>query len=284
MSSFTGLQIDGFAASYEGVERTPVFTDVSLSIAPGQIVGLFGPNGCGKSTLLRCIAGTKQTEGGQIFFSQHQSESGTQPLDIAVIPQNYRESFLSWTNLRHNILLTLPKPFRNRAAHLQHIEAIRDALGFDLDLGLRPHQCSGGMLQQAAIVRAFAGNARVLLADEPFSALDVELASKARKAMRRMVSEREMAGLIVLHDLQDVVEVCDKVLVIPDKPFTTGVASTDKGVHRARLMTNRRTHGRNAANSSLMELAAEVLRPVPTTVPSTSRSQSNNTVVEVKHD
>ena len=226
------LIVESLSAAYErNGSALEVFRSVSFSVRPGEVLGLFGSNGCGKSTLLRAIAGLKTTQNGRVHLPVNQgSRQG-----LAVLPQDFRASFFNWASLKKNIRLTLPNPIRNWRQHGDAIERMKQEFGIDLDMRLRPQACSGGMLQQAAMIRAFASEPKVLLADEPFSALDINVASKLRRVFARLVKAKGVVVLAVLHDLEDIVEVCDRVLVIPKPPFST---NREESYHHARIIKN----------------------------------------------
>lgn len=214
----SGLIVGNLSASYSNSGGTVgVFQSVSFAVEPGSILGIFGPNGSGKTTLLKVIAGLKEPGEGKIELPAQNGEGGR----VASIPQDFRASFFEWANLEHNLVLTSSLfPSQPRKA----TRTVRDAaseLGLNLDLSLRPNECSGGMLQQAAIIRAFQNNPSLILADEPFSALDVHVAAAVRSSFRGMVKQRGVAAVVVLHQLQDLADVCDEVLVIPGRPYST---------------------------------------------------------------
>ena len=214
----TGLIVQNLSASYrDAKEPTDVFQSVSFLVESGKILGLFGPNGSGKTTLLKVVAGLKPAEEGVVALPMRGGEPGS----VATVPQDYRSSFFEWANLEHNLALTsVLLPSRPREA-VRITRALCVELGLGLDLSLRPRKCSGGMLQQAAMIRAFQNAPSLILADEPFSALDFNVAATVRSSFRRMVKKRGIAAVVVLHQIQDLAEVCDEVLVIPGRPFST---------------------------------------------------------------
>lgn len=212
------LLVKDICAWFENEDgKVSVFWGVSFQVKPGEIIGIFGPNGCGKSTLLRTIVGIHPTMTGEIQLPARNSGES----QISMIPQRYRESFFDWASLKMNLLMTFPNAIKENKKNRQLVEQIKGELDLDLDLRLRPNQSSGGMVQQAAMIRALANDPDMLIADEPFSALDVEVASRIRRSFRKTVKNRNVVALIVLHDLESILEVCDKVLVIPGKPFST---------------------------------------------------------------
>jgi len=207
-SAETGLEAMALGARYPAIE---VFRDVSFRVEPGTCLGIIGPNGCGKSTLLDTLAGIRPPDSGRVVRSDR----------LAYVPQNYRQSFVRWASLETSLLLTAPRPVADREAHRRTLSAAATELGIDVDLRLRPAACSGGMLQQAALLRALWRPAPVVLMDEPLSALDVEVSRRLRPKIRRLIAERRACAVVVLHHPDEVLDLCDRVLVVPDRPFST---------------------------------------------------------------
>lgn len=228
------LQVSGLAAWYGiGENQKDIFQYLDFTVSAGRILGLLGANGSGKSTLLRVLAGIHEEKKGFIGLPKHD-------LPVAYIPQNFRESFFPWASLQNNILLLLPQPRQNHQRHLDAIRETMQVVGIDLDLSLRPRQCSDNQLQQAALLRALANPAAVLLADEPFSAMDLEAARRIRPGLQRLVQQRKMAVVLALRDLEDIVEICDDVLAITACPFSS--RSDIPGVAQVHLFHNEIRH------------------------------------------
>lgn len=227
------LAIRGLGAWHgAGEARREAFADLSLSVEPGELLAVFGPNGCGKTTLLRALAGLHPPGAGRVA----RPEVRGRPLRVAMVPQSHRASFFGWASLRLNIAMGCAETFSRLREGLARADALRDELGLDLDLSLRPRACSDGMLQQAGLLRAFCRQPDLLLADEPFSSLDIDVARVFRRAMRETVTRRAVVAVVVLHDIESVVEIADRVLVIPGRPYSS---EAREGFARAVVLENR---------------------------------------------
>jgi ABC-type nitrate/sulfonate/bicarbonate transport system ATPase subunit len=207
-----GIEIDHASAWFgSGADRKPVFSDFNLLVRPGEIVGIVGPNGSGKSTLLRTLVGMQRDREGLFAL----------PCRAAYIDQIYSAAFFNWCSLRTNLVLSQKDPFARRGEHNKRIGALMRHLDLDIDLDKRPNQSSGGTLQQANILRALLTEPDCLVADEPFAALDVSVSRRIRASLRRFVKESNIPAIFVIHSPDEVLELCDTIIVIPDKPFTS---------------------------------------------------------------
>jgi len=226
-----------------------VFNDVSFDVFSGEILGILGGNGTGKTSLLKAVAGLTNKSGGSIFSANNSSFSW--------VPQDYSESFFHWTSLINNIHFAVSRNVKDLHKQKSCIYAVRDSLKINLDLKLRPSKCSGGMLQQAALIRALCNDSQVLLADEPFSALDLNIKKTVRRRFREIIKERGLAAIIILHDLEDIASLCDKVLVIPGRPYSSEVKA---GMETIRIIPNKKTNFFNLDESiSILSVAEQFL-------------------------
>ena len=195
----------------------PVLQDVSLTLKEGEIVGLIGRSGCGKSTLLRIISGlTRQTAGDVSFCGQ----PVTGPYDgTAMVFQSF--ALFPWLNVLDNVEIGLrahgtpPEESRKQA-----IAAI-DVIGLDGFELAYPKELSGGMRQRVGFARALVVQPKMLLMDEPFSALDVLTAETLRTDLLDLWSEGRMPTksiLMVTHNIEEAVLMCDRILVLSSNP------------------------------------------------------------------
>lgn len=194
-----------------------VLKGVSLRILSGESLGILGASGVGKSTLLQIMAGLLVPAAGTVHIA---GVPVTKPVQDATV-MFQRPALLPWASLLDNVLLPARltgRLRRDRAAI--RVEALRilDEVGLADRIDAKPHQLSGGQQQRAALARALASAPRILLLDEPFSALDSEMRSALRADVRRLVRERGLTLVIVTHDLADVAALADRAIILGGRP------------------------------------------------------------------
>jgi NitT/TauT family transport system ATP-binding protein len=206
-----GLRIDALSFAY-GDE--PVLRHVALEVSEGQFLSLLGPSGSGKSTLLRLIAGLEKPTRGRIAWKG--VEITGPDIDRAVVFQNY--SLFPWFTAEINVALAVAKahPDFTRA---QGRELARDYLsrvGLGEAAGKYPFQLSGGMCQRAAIARALALEAPVLLMDEPFGALDPINRGKLQDLLVEVwkSSSPRRTIVFVTHDIDEAIYLGERVVLL----------------------------------------------------------------------
>ena len=197
-------------------DRVSAVRDVSFDVAPGEFVCLVGPSGCGKSTLLNMMAGLDKPDSGEILIDGH--PVGRAGPDRAVLFQE--PALFPWMSVIRNIefalkLIDVPKEDRHdRAMHwLQKVHLARFA-------GAQPHELSGGMRQRAALARALACDPEVLLADEPFAALDAQTREILQNELQAVWSETRKTFVFVTHNVREAVFLADRVLLMSAPPGT----------------------------------------------------------------
>ncbi|QUS37298.1 ABC transporter ATP-binding protein [Falsirhodobacter algicola] len=215
------LQIDGVTRHHPGAPA-PALRDVSLHLAPGEVLGIVGESGSGKSTLARVAAGLHRPEAGQVRLEGqdiHASPAALRAARRAV--QMVFQDPLGSLDPRWRVGRIVAEPLHldpaalRGAARRARIAAALEEVGLPADAATRfPHQFSGGQRQRIAIARALMPRPRLLIADEATSALD---AAVQRQILRLILDLRAAQGLAVLfitHDIAVVDEVCDRVAVL----------------------------------------------------------------------
>ncbi|MGB9692787.1 MAG: ABC transporter ATP-binding protein [Candidatus Sumerlaeaceae bacterium] len=197
-----------------GFNQVAALGPLSLTIDSREFFAILGPSGCGKSTLLNVIAGFEKSDTGEVRLD---GKLVRQPgPDRAVVFQE--PGLMPWLTVRENIEYGLklqglsPAERRDRAMHylkMVHLSKYADA---------RPHELSGGMKQRVSIARALALEPRILLMDEPFSALDAQTRDLLHDELQRIWIETHVTVIFVTHNINEAVYLADKILIMTAPP------------------------------------------------------------------
>ena len=199
----------------------PVFESVSLDVGEREIVCLLGGSGCGKSTLLRVLGRVEKQEGadyaGEVRLGGEPLEA-PHPRTALVFQQ---PSLLPWLNAARNVGFGLDfkhQPRIDKATLQRRVQDALVAVGLGTQGGLYPAQLSGGMAQRVALARALAREPQLLLADEPFSALDAITRAEMQELLVDVVHRWHTAALLVTHDIDEAILVGDRILLMGGQP------------------------------------------------------------------
>jgi NitT/TauT family transport system ATP-binding protein len=221
-----------FATTGREADYTAV-RNASLAVEDGEFVALVGPTGCGKSTLLNIAAGLLAATGGRI------SSFGA---PVAGINRNaaymfQADALLPWLDARSNVALGL------ELRGIRKKEAAERAAGWLERVGLAPHarrfphQLSGGMKKRVALAQVLVTEPRILLMDEPFSALDVQTRQLMENELLEIWSSDRKSVLFVTHDLEEAISLSDRVIVLSAGPETRPIAEFAVDLPRPRDVT-----------------------------------------------
>jgi len=184
-----------------------------LAAAPGELIALLGPSGCGKTTALRALAGLERVDSGSILIDGRDvTDEPTNRRDLGMVFQSYSlfPHLTSGQNVEFGLRMrrVAPAERRRRAA------AALELVGLDHHAGRYAHQLSGGQQQRVALARALVTEPRVLLLDEPLSALDAKVRVQLRDEIRRIQTELGITTFFVTHDQEEALAVADRVAVM----------------------------------------------------------------------
>ena len=195
-------------------EEVHVLERVNFEVADGEFVCLVGPSGCGKSTLLNIIGGFLKCTRGQAIV-EGQPVTGPDPRRIFVFQEN---GVFPWLTVQENIGFGLLQKTRDeRAGIVAHYVDMVGLGGFERSY---PRELSGGMKQRVEIARALAANPDIIYMDEPFGALDFITRLKMRADLVRIWQSEKKTILFVTHDIEEAVQLADRVLVMSRRPAT----------------------------------------------------------------
>lgn len=194
-----------------------VLDDIDLTLREGEIVGLLGRSGSGKSTLLRLIAGLSRPAGGSISYLGRAVEAP--PPGVAMVFQGF--ALFPWLTVLENVEIGLEALGLPREEIRRRSLAAIDLIGLDGFESAYPRELSGGMRQRVGFARALVVHPKILLMDEPFSALDVLTAETLRTDFLDLWSEGQLpikGVILVTHNIEEAVLMCDRVLVFSTNP------------------------------------------------------------------
>ncbi len=204
------LELKNVSKGFGGAD---VVHDFTLDIEKGTLVSFLGPSGCGKTTTLRMIAGFEQLDRGTIQLDG---------ADITAIPPNRRDigmvfqAYALFPNktVRDNIAFGLRMKKTPKSEISKKVDKVLDMVRLQETANRYPHQLSGGQQQRIALARALAVEPRILLLDEPLSALDAEVRVALRAEIRRIQSELAITTVYVTHDQEEALSISDEVVVM----------------------------------------------------------------------
>nr|WP_294677786.1 ABC transporter ATP-binding protein [uncultured Blautia sp.] len=209
------LNVRDVCLSYHTLSgETPALSHISFDLMPGEFLAVVGPSGCGKSTLLNLIAGLLTPESGYITLDGRPVVSG----DPAVGYMLQKDHLLEWRTIYRNVLLGLEIRHQLTPENLEKAEKMLSAYGLDHFRDARPSQLSGGMRQRAALIRTLVLEPRLLLLDEPFSALDYQTRLTVSDDIGRILRSSGKPAILVTHDISEAISMADRVLILSKRP------------------------------------------------------------------
>ena len=193
--------------------QTTIFTDIDCEIGKGEFVTLLGPSGCGKSTLLRCIAGLTEVDGGQILLdSQDLVPLSPQKRGIGMVFQSY--ALFPNMTAAQNVAFGLRMQKVGKDDSARRVQEALAMVELDQHAERYPHQLSGGQCQRVALARSLVTRPRLLLLDEPLSALDARIRKHLREQIRSIQQELGLTTIFVTHDQEEALTLSDRIFLM----------------------------------------------------------------------
>lgn len=219
MASRPTITVEGLGKTFAGARggsATTVFSDIYFGVDEGEFVCLIGHSGCGKTTLLNILAGLdKPTAGGVIVEG---AEVVGPSLDRAVIFQGH--ALMPWLSVMGNIAFAARSryPNKTKAEIAAHCQKYIDLVHLTGSEHKKPSELSGGMKQRVGIARAFAVEPRILLMDEPFSALDALTRGSLQDELTAICRETHQTSFMITHDIDEAILLADKIILMTNGP------------------------------------------------------------------
>jgi len=204
------LSIQGLHKSYGS---TSIFTDINCEIAKGEFITLLGPSGCGKSTLLRCIAGLTGVNGGQVLLDgEDLVPVAPQKRGIGMVFQSY--ALFPNMTVQQNVAFGLRMQKVKSSEAEQRVKEVLALVELNDFANRYPPQLSGGQCQRVALARSLVTRPRLLLLDEPLSALDARIRKHLREQIRNIQQEMGLTTIFVTHDQEEALVMSDRIFLM----------------------------------------------------------------------
>ena len=211
------LKFDDVSLIYHSPEgETNAIQRVNFSVYEGEFISIIGPSGCGKTTLLSMVSGLLKPSAGTILLEGNPVLKPSS--EIAYMLQ--RDQLFPWRNIFQNVCLGLEIKGKKNKENLDEINRLLKKYGLWDFCRAKPSQLSGGMRQRVALIRTLAVHPKLLLLDEPISALDYQTKLSVCDDVSAIISTEKKTAILVTHDISEAISLSDRVVVLSKRPAT----------------------------------------------------------------
>lgn len=219
---------------------TQVFGDVWFNVRQGEFVCLVGHSGCGKTTLLNILAGLDEASSGIVIVEDREVDGPS--LDRAVIFQGH--ALLPWLTAARNIEFAVKSrwPDKSKSELQAHCQRYIDLVHLTGSENKKPAQLSGGMKQRVGIARALAIEPRILLMDEPFSALDALTRGSLQDELLSIINETQQTSFMITHDIDEAILLADRIVLMTNGPEARVCEIVENSLPRSRKRGDMHKH------------------------------------------
>lgn len=200
----------------DGKSETEIFGDVWFNVQKGEFVCLIGHSGCGKTTLLNILSGLDEASDGVVLVAD--KEIAGPSLDRAVVFQTH--ALMPWMTAMQNIAFAVESrwPEKSKKEVMEQVQKYIDLVSLTGAEDKRPSQLSGGMKQRVGIARAFSIEPKIMLMDEPFSALDALTRGSLQEELLTICKETHQTVFMITHDIDEAILLADKIVLMTNGP------------------------------------------------------------------
>ena len=184
--------------------------NLTFNLKEGEFIGIVGPSGCGKSTILSILCGLEEKTDGSINYLKNNN--------IGYMLQ--QDCLFEWRNVLNNCLLALELKKELNDTSKKYVINLLETYGLKDFINSYPNDLSGGMRQRVALIRTLATKPDILLMDEPFSALDYQSRLKISDDIYKILKKEKKSMIMVTHDIAEAISMCDKIIVLSNRPAT----------------------------------------------------------------
>ena len=209
------LELKDVCLTYQTLKtETLAIKDVSFSVNSGEFISIVGPSGCGKTTILSMISGLLPTSSGEIVID---GEVVTK-VSTNVGYMFQRDNLFEWLSVYDNILIGSKINHKKNCLSPEKIKILLNKYGLAEFEKSKPRELSGGMRQRVSLIRTLALNPKILLLDEPFSALDYQTRLAVQNDIYEIIKSEHKTAILVTHDISEAISMSDKVIVLTKRP------------------------------------------------------------------
>nr|WP_106783980.1 ABC transporter ATP-binding protein [Lysinibacillus timonensis] len=194
---------------------TEALRDINLTINKGEFVSFIGPSGCGKTTLLSILAGLFPPTAGKV---QIEEQDVYENADLSIGYMLQQDYLFPWKTIEENVTLGLKLLNKNKESSFEIATKLLNNVGLPSVEKKYPRELSGGMRQRVALARTLAVDPKILLLDEPFSALDYQSKLKLEDLVHKLMKEYGKTTVLVTHDIGEAIAMSDRVFLFSAKP------------------------------------------------------------------
>lgn len=213
----TLLELKNIGLTYQTLKsETEAIKNINLSVNNGEFISIVGPSGCGKTTILSMIAGLLKPTVGTIFLDG-------KPLikistDVGYMLQ--RDNLFEWLSVYQNVCVGIKINKNKNCLSKEKIKELLSKYGLHDFEKSKPAELSGGMRQRVSLIRTLALNPKLLLLDEPFSALDYQTRLSVQNDIYSILKSEKKTAILVTHDISEAISMSDKIIVLTKRPGT----------------------------------------------------------------
>ena len=208
------LQLEKVSLNYQTIKDEIVaINDLSFYVNEGEFVSIIGPSGCGKTSVLSLIAGLIPPSKGKILID---GKPATNKNDLGYMLQ--KDHLFAWRTIEKNTYLPLEIKKINTPCNREYAKQLLEKYGLKNFITNYPDQLSGGMRQRAALIRTLVAKPKILLLDEPFSALDYQTRLSVCEDVYKIIKAEKKTAVLVTHDISEAISMSDRIIVLTARP------------------------------------------------------------------
>jgi NitT/TauT family transport system ATP-binding protein len=209
------LELKNVSLIYQTLtDEITAINGLTFDVNDGEFISIIGPSGCGKTTILSLIAGLIQQSSGKIFLDDEPISSKNDNLGYML----QKDYLFPWRTIEKNVFLPLEIKRKNNSENKQYANDLLEKYGLGEFKKNYPDELSGGMRQRVALIRTLASKPKLLLLDEPFSALDYQTRLNVCDDVYKIIKAEQKTAVLVTHDISEAISMSDKIIVLTARP------------------------------------------------------------------